>query len=361
MMNVKVCKMGGRGNLRAFTLIELLVVIAIIGILIALLLPAVQAAREASRRTSCSNKLKQAALGCHNYESSYKTLPPGSSPSGRQYSVFVAILPFVEQTAVFEAISVNMNTQQAYQNVACRVILSELRCPSESNYDAPVANTSVPSNYAVSVGDYCTKEGNASSSFSRGPFHSRKTGTLGSISDGTSNTIMMSERAIGLPNDKAKGGVRQNAADVFANSNDNSCEVYGFNPSACLGYLSADKKSITGQVYGGDIPPMGRWYEGITLSTFCNMILPPNSPGCSSHQNNEYPMLISPGSSHTGGVEAALCDGSVSFVSDTIECGNQTGEPIGTNSGLGKRSGNSNFGVWGALGSREGGESVSIP
>jgi len=355
--------MGGGGNFKAFTLIELLVVIAIIGILIALLLPAVQAAREASRRTSCANKLKQAALGCHNYESTYKVLPPASSPSGRQYSAFVAILPFVEQTALYETIDQNT---QAYTNSACRVILSQLLCPSETNYDVqPIAaNNVAPSNYAVSTGDYCTPEqtGVVPKAFSRGPFHSRKTAALGSITDGTSNTIMLNERAIGLPNDKAKGGVRAEATAVFPSTEGDVCEKSGFNPSACAGYLSVDKKSLTGPVFGSAIPPMGRWYEGITLSTFSNTVAPPNSPSCSSHPEwNEFPMLLPPTSFHTGGVQSAICDGSVSFISDTIECGNQTGSLVGTNTGLCKQSGNSNFGVWGALGSREGGESVSIP
>ena len=98
-----------------FTLVELLVVIAIIGVLVALLLPAVQAAREAARRMSCSNNLKQTALACHNYHDTFKALPwnndlgnataPGNpSNRWRQLSWIVSVLPYVEQSPLYDEI-----------------------------------------------------------------------------------------------------------------------------------------------------------------------------------------------------------------------------------------------------------------
>jgi prepilin-type N-terminal cleavage/methylation domain-containing protein len=88
----------------AFTLVELLVVIAIIGVLVALLLPAVQQAREAARRMSCTNQIKQMALALHNYHDTFQTLPPGLVTSN-QTSWQVQILPQLEQTALYDAIA----------------------------------------------------------------------------------------------------------------------------------------------------------------------------------------------------------------------------------------------------------------
>ena len=96
----------GDANRNGFTLVELLVVIAIIGILVGLLLPAVQAARGAARRMSCSNNMKQLLLAMHNYESAYKSLPaPWSiTPDGKGWSMQARILPFVEEVALADGI-----------------------------------------------------------------------------------------------------------------------------------------------------------------------------------------------------------------------------------------------------------------
>ena len=121
-----------RKSLRGFTLVELLVVIAIIGILIALLLPAVQAAREAARRSQCSNNLKQLALGLHNYHDTFNTLPPGGLThrgNGNRLSWNVLILPFIEQAPLHDM--VNFKANHYNQNLAAAANqVATFLCPS---------------------------------------------------------------------------------------------------------------------------------------------------------------------------------------------------------------------------------------
>ena len=141
---------------RAFTLIELLVVIAIIAILVALLLPAVQQAREAARRTQCKSQLKQIALAMHNYESTHSCFPPGqirlsfpTAPRVRGWSMFVQILPYLEQTALYSKWDfANPLANESNGNTA--FILPMLLCPSATLGQNPYVRTS-GARYALSA------------------------------------------------------------------------------------------------------------------------------------------------------------------------------------------------------------------
>ena len=140
------CLIGTRSR-RGFTLVELLVVIAIIGILIALLLPAVQAAREAARRSQCSNNLKQISLALLNYESTYKTLPPAGI-SSNQMPWNVLILGFLEQGALYEKIDFMEGTGGVRFNQRGRDVIGLSRidaylCPSTVD-DEDIRSTSYP-------------------------------------------------------------------------------------------------------------------------------------------------------------------------------------------------------------------------
>ena len=211
-----------RASRRAFTLVELLVVIAIIGILVGLLLPAVQAAREAARRMQCSNGVKQLGLALLNYESTFKALPPRkggtagafaganrNNSNGSRLSGFVFLLPYMEQSALFNNIQAGDPTGVGGSTIAggptiapggpaawagwlpWNVSPSMLVCPS----DGPVFNAPTnrqTNNYAFSVGD--TNNNALNIADSRGVFGSQKFTKLAELTDGTSNTITISER-----------------------------------------------------------------------------------------------------------------------------------------------------------------------
>lgn len=130
-----------RHSTPAFTLVELLVVIAIIGVLVALLLPAVQAAREAARRTTCKSNLRQLALACLNYESANKKMPPastrlGSNPALRpDWNWLVVTLPYYEQGAIYNVIDVNANWFDPTNERVAKTPMSIIRCPSRGELE----------------------------------------------------------------------------------------------------------------------------------------------------------------------------------------------------------------------------------
>lgn len=147
-------------NRRGFTLVELLVVIAIIGVLIALLLPAVQQAREAARRMSCSNNLKQMGIALHNYHDVMKRFPinwyNGSGQGGNNMCVFIGLLPFIEQTNLYDGIDMKNNNLTLYTVNGKRVCdhqIEAYQCPSDPDVETNNPSTSAArSSYAPSIG-----------------------------------------------------------------------------------------------------------------------------------------------------------------------------------------------------------------
>jgi len=176
---------------RGFTLIELLVVIAIIGVLIALLLPAIQAVRESAQRTQCQNNLKQIGLALHNYEHSFKSFPPCYKQN--HYSFFPYLLPFIEQTAVSAQFDFQKKWDDSANATAVNSNIGILHCP-----------TSPPGRGAVSDytcarcfnGSAATALGISSSEYSRdtmGLLVRDKKTRIREVTDGLSNTIMIVE------------------------------------------------------------------------------------------------------------------------------------------------------------------------
>jgi prepilin-type N-terminal cleavage/methylation domain-containing protein len=141
---------------RAFTLVELLVVIAIIGVLVALLLPAVQSAREAARRMSCSNNLKQLSLALHNYEDTHKTLPPAGIDSN-QMSWAVLLLPYFEQKALYDQFNFNRGSWNAFNRITLvqGVRIKAIICPNLTTKADSYSNfASTPDEFTVSALHY---------------------------------------------------------------------------------------------------------------------------------------------------------------------------------------------------------------
>ena len=212
---------------RGFTLVELLVVIAIIGVLVALLLPAVQSAREAARRMSCSNNLKQLSLALHNYEDTHKTLPPAGIDSN-QMAWTVLLLPFFEQKALYDQFNFNRGSWNALNRITivqgirikafiCPNLTTKadsfsvfVTTPDESTVSAlhyhavlgPVgpAGSDPNSTYLVQgIGDqgfgFCAAQGAFGQARADGPNVMPQSNPLRTFTDGTSNTLLLGEMA----------------------------------------------------------------------------------------------------------------------------------------------------------------------
>jgi prepilin-type N-terminal cleavage/methylation domain-containing protein/prepilin-type processing-associated H-X9-DG protein len=372
-------------NSVGFTLVELLVVIAIIGVLVALLLPAVQAAREAARRTQCVNNLKQMGLGAANYESAKGYFPPGrlspdwaingtAQPSytaytGVQqtaahktgfYSVHIWLLPYMEQSNVYNLI--NFKVGQIFQmtnNVnfnAYATAQGLFICPSDPYSERIISEN----NYRVNFGG-STPYGGAESNTAQnkldtisadgfpcggnGAFSMREKGLEASeYTDGLSNTIFFSERTKGTGADKNS---TPPAKSDFISS---PARQAGLEPrdkhfDACLAYVP--------KVDSFNLMSMGRWLPGDPYSngwpfagyinSQYNHVAPPNWAGTdcglftsTSDTPGEH-AIVSARSEHSGSVVVAFGDGHTSIINDDID-----------------------LAVWRALGTRNGEETLSV-
>lgn len=291
-----------RRHRSGFTLVELLVVIAIIGILVSLLLPAVQSAREAARRMQCSNHLKQLGLGLHNYESTYKTFPPAGIDSNSM-SWAVMMLPFIEQNNLFDRFNFNQGAWNALNRIAVvkGAVVPVFQCPSapqDSKYSVFNTGAGVAANlnesdvitlhYHAVLGPR-TSTNNAPYNFlgqttwgfgptaTQGAFGQTKTtntatylvsekNPMSSITDGTSNTLLLGEFAW-------KG--------------------YAYWRPFTRGWYSDTR--------------------GTLMYAAKNVFNPINSRFSDPWNDGSF------GSMHPGGAQFARCDGSVHFISQTVD------------------------------------------
>ena len=307
---------------RAFTLVELLVVIAIIGVLVALLLPAVQSAREAARRMQCLNNLKQMGLATQNSHDAFKRLPPSliTQPAlpFDSWSIQSRLLPYLEQGAMFEGINFEVTYKDASQVINGQQItslpLSMYRCPSEIRTDQRVDGSTIwsPVNYAASLGtwlvyDPTTKEGGDGAFSADGKYG------FDGVTDGTSQTLGFAEVKTYQPY------LRESGAPNEANAP-----------------IPNDAATVVG--YGGSFKPDSghtEWTDARSHQTGVTAVFTPNTvvnyaAGGESYDvdftsareglsaaNRTYAAVTSR-SHHPGIVNAALLDGSARAFNDDV-------------------------------------------
>ncbi len=340
-----------------FTLVELLVVIAIIGVLIGLLLPAVQAARESARRITCTNRMKQLALAMHSHVDAYKVLPAGGRTSapwsaygGNGASPYCQLLPFIEQEGLFQRIQSNYEGSNR--------VVADFKCPSDF---ARLDETGRPSsNYAFNRGD--SFSGGYETTQIRGVFsESNHRLAMKDITDGLSNTIAVSE----ILRPILSGGVMQPPGMASCSTCDNpaihptangpaaSTTNNAGSPNACFTSWLGDKFIENGTIalLGASRSPGSHWCWGRGNYWAFTTVLAPNGPSCTG--NGPGTAILTPRSYHGGGVNAAMMDGAVRFISQNIEAGNRSGaERRFLSDGVGP------YGLWGRLGCRADGQPI---
>jgi prepilin-type N-terminal cleavage/methylation domain-containing protein/prepilin-type processing-associated H-X9-DG protein len=319
---------------RAFTLVELLVVIAIIGVLVALLLPAIQAAREAARRTECSNNLKQISLAIANYEGTYRVYPPCRiifRPPGTTRTtvngLLALILPFLEQANIANVYDYEKGFDHAVNQQAINLPIPVYQCPSTPGTDRamPVYNrfakgAETPPGFTSRVTDYMhprvamdhfgSSRGSGALSDDTIPSGAPQSRRCADVLDGLSNTILMLESA-GHPTNYILRQPNPNPPAYFG--------WYGEWPDTVGPFIVPYTGNGTTPAFVH--PSCGSYPTATDGSATCLM-------NCN---NNQAPYAF-----HPGGINITLCDGSVRFVQESIAaetfwnlCVRDDGNPIG--------------------------------
>ena len=280
-----------------FTLVELLVVITIIGILIALLLPAVQAAREAARRMQCTNNLKQIGLAILTYENTNQALPMGANciPGFKGHTALTSLLPYVEQSALYDMYDFDQRIYDPVNLEVTRVQVTAFLCPSDTAAGRNMNTYFARSNYVVCFGS--DRMGRSSTDWNTdGAFRWDASRRFSDFKDGMSSTAVASEVIAGL-DDNYSDDNKFDARGVWGEGTSMGAAAYT--------HLNTPNSSVGDALFNG-----GGQY---------NCVPDDGLPCVYSAGNTYYNEYASARSRHPGGVNVTFGDGHVTFYNDTVD------------------------------------------